>query len=203
MVAAQNLYDERTTYRIAWDTTQKSLQCCGINTAKDWHKIRNVIPTSCCHFNAYAQTQQCTNNSLFREGCLDAIAFDLSWQTSLLTGLGFIVIVMELATLIIASSIYIRRRMRYLHRGLHSVVYHHEPPQSQCWSYCTNMSSGHSMGDGNVCISNGQTQPPGYNPRQMLYPQTAPQQPIPVFSAMAQSKERNIINHTPSVPVAN
>ncbi|KAH7727692.1 Protein TSP-7 [Aphelenchoides avenae] len=62
-------YNKSSGVQMAWDETQRQLECCGVSNTSDWG---HMIPDSCCvHF--HPGCARMVEPSLFQEGCLGAV----------------------------------------------------------------------------------------------------------------------------------
>ncbi|XP_044736235.1 tetraspanin-21-like [Chrysoperla carnea] len=121
MVNSLLYYEQRSTIKYGWDIIQQKYRCCGVNSPNDWYKVRKNIPDSCCKkFHVYdASNNQsefynhinCELDNIFLDGCLDPVAYDLAHQSTVLTSMGYIVLFLELLSLLISALMYVRMRM--------------------------------------------------------------------------------------------
>ncbi|XP_048522365.1 CD63 antigen isoform X2 [Dendroctonus ponderosae] len=97
MLQAMKYYD--VSYNaFTWNSTQYNLQCCGIYSYGEWSLYSNrsgfaltsivkdkhttlYVPTTCC------MNEQCSYDSLFKDGCLNRLVYVVS-QCALLLGVG-------------------------------------------------------------------------------------------------------------------
>lgn len=61
-------YNSKPIIRRAWDETQESLQCCGVDGPSDW---KSRIPSSCCKMGPDGKQEECEISKAFKKGCLD------------------------------------------------------------------------------------------------------------------------------------
>lgn len=63
-------YNRSNGVQVAWDQTQRELQCCGVNNATDWR----LVPDSCCqHFHVGCARMQ--QPAFFQAGCVQVSCF--------------------------------------------------------------------------------------------------------------------------------
>jgi Tetraspanin family len=75
MFSSINKYRQDPNVTEAWDKTQSSLECCGVESFRDW---KDKIPISCCPEINKFQPTPCQKNpsesTVFGTGCLDIVA---------------------------------------------------------------------------------------------------------------------------------
>ncbi|XP_018301239.1 tetraspanin-4-like isoform X1 [Mycetomoellerius zeteki] len=88
-------------YASAWDLMQTRLQCCGINDASDWTRYPGLpeLPQSCYS----TSLDEDGKRSVWKTGCLDAIALDLAWITAYMVGLCFMSIPSHILAIVSAG----------------------------------------------------------------------------------------------------
>lgn len=78
MSSSMRIYDSRSSVREAWDTTQSTLHCCGVNEWRDWGSLGLNVPQSCCReiqpgqrFNCSAGPATVNPSNAYLEGCIN------------------------------------------------------------------------------------------------------------------------------------
>lgn len=78
MRSSLRLYDHRKSIRDAWDTTQSTLHCCGVNNWRDWGSFGLNVPDSCCReitpgqrFNCNQNPESINPSNAYVEGCIN------------------------------------------------------------------------------------------------------------------------------------
>ncbi|KAL6723238.1 hypothetical protein Aduo_018265 [Ancylostoma duodenale] len=91
----------------SWDKLQKSLKCCGVNNASDWHYSRRwpsqqFVPDSCCdpeHFSDVVSMGHCgkVDNStiLYQQGCFEVFADWLYHHVSVMNWISLTLLFVE------------------------------------------------------------------------------------------------------------
>ncbi|XP_024886747.1 tetraspanin-9-like [Temnothorax curvispinosus] len=88
-------------YSSAWDLMQTRLQCCGINDASDWTRYPGLPePPPSCYSTSLDEDDR---RSMWKTGCLDAIALDLAWITAYVVGLCFMSIPSHILAIVSAG----------------------------------------------------------------------------------------------------
>ncbi|XP_059489698.1 CD151 antigen [Neocloeon triangulifer] len=69
MQASIRMYGQKRTVTRAWDATQETLHCCGVNSYQDWG---DNLPDSCCREDEEGKKLPCRYESenIYPEGCL-------------------------------------------------------------------------------------------------------------------------------------
>ncbi|XP_017779909.1 PREDICTED: uncharacterized protein LOC108565134 [Nicrophorus vespilloides] len=98
--AGMNEYESNYNYKISWDRVQIRLQCCGVSGYRDWKSP----PKSCYH-------NQTTHNGMFERGCLDGIAFEMSWHMCFLSGCALIALGIQMTTLVFVFYLYLKEKL--------------------------------------------------------------------------------------------
>ncbi|XP_018339815.1 PREDICTED: tetraspanin-9-like isoform X3 [Trachymyrmex septentrionalis] len=88
-------------YSSTWDLMQTRLECCGINDASDWTRYPGLpeLPQSCYS----TSLDEDGKRSVWKTGCLDAIALDLAWITAYMVGLCFMSIPSHILAIVSAG----------------------------------------------------------------------------------------------------
>lgn len=68
-------YNDRESTRTFWDKWQPELQCCGVNSWKDWETHGLKVPASCCMYSQlFNRTSHCNGNrNIYTEGCINKL----------------------------------------------------------------------------------------------------------------------------------
>ncbi|XP_052129405.1 tetraspanin-18, partial [Frankliniella occidentalis] len=63
-------YRSKSNIKRAWDETQESLHCCGVDGPGDW---KSQIPSSCCKMGPEGKQEDCDVNKAYKTGCLELV----------------------------------------------------------------------------------------------------------------------------------
>ncbi|KAK6765782.1 hypothetical protein RB195_025600 [Necator americanus] len=101
----------------SWDKLQKSLKCCGVNNASDWHysrrwPLQQFVPDSCCdpeYFSSIVSMGHCgkvdNTTILYQQGCFEVFADWLYHHVSVMNWISLTLLFVELSSLAIAVSL--------------------------------------------------------------------------------------------------
>ena len=80
-----------------WDVWQKQIQCCGANDYTDWSEV----PKSCA-CNTTGECVQYENESIWKRGCLEAVANEITNNIEVVIGSGTAFVLVLVAGVAIA-----------------------------------------------------------------------------------------------------
>ncbi|XP_066589665.1 tetraspanin-18B isoform X2 [Prorops nasuta] len=113
MSSTMRLYDHRKSIRDAWDTTQSTLHCCGVNGWRDWgiHGLR--VPPSCCRevqpgqrFNCNSGLDTVNPSNAYLNGCLNGTQSYMQKHAAILGGAGIAVAILMLFGMIFSCALF-------------------------------------------------------------------------------------------------
>ncbi|KAI6183091.1 Tetraspanin [Aphelenchoides bicaudatus] len=79
-------YNRSSGVQLAWDETQRELQCCGVNNSSDWR----LVPDSCCE-QFYVGCARMQQARLFPTGCVQAVQQWILTNAAIVGGLSAVV----------------------------------------------------------------------------------------------------------------
>ncbi|XP_076375861.1 tetraspanin 74F [Megalopta genalis] len=98
MSSSMRVYDSRKAVREAWDTTQSTLHCCGVNGWRDWGSLGLNVPASCCReiqpgqrFNCNAGPDTVNPSNAYLEGCMNSTRIYMQKHATIMGGAGIAV----------------------------------------------------------------------------------------------------------------
>ncbi|XP_012261438.1 CD151 antigen [Athalia rosae] len=98
MKNTMRLYDKRTQMREAWDVTQRTLHCCGVNSWRDWGDVGLNVPESCCRESSPGKYFACNQGSdsvvatnAYLIGCLNGTQIYVQKHAAIVGGAGIAV----------------------------------------------------------------------------------------------------------------
>ncbi|XP_015593363.1 tetraspanin-9 isoform X2 [Cephus cinctus] len=106
-------YDKHASIRTAWNTTQTLMQCCGVDSWRDWHRNNLELPDSCCreiepgrrfHCNTGPDTVIATTTYL--EGCVNRTQVHLQKHAAVLGGAGIAVALLMFFGMIFSCALF-------------------------------------------------------------------------------------------------
>ncbi|XP_017880549.1 CD151 antigen [Ceratina calcarata] len=98
MTSSMRVYDSRRIVREAWDTTQSTLHCCGVNGWRDWGNQGLSVPESCCReiqpgqrFNCNAGSDTVNPSNAYLVGCINGTQIYMQKHATIMGGAGIAV----------------------------------------------------------------------------------------------------------------
>ncbi|XP_012218054.2 CD151 antigen isoform X1 [Linepithema humile] len=93
MKSSIRLYDSRKSIRDAWDITQSTHHCCGVDSWRDWGKYGLNVPESCCReilpgqrFNCNSGSDTVNPSNAYVEGCINGTNYNLHVHSKFIGG---------------------------------------------------------------------------------------------------------------------
>ena len=118
LMTAITKYEKPISTMTNVDELQRKLSCCGAESYKDWLKLNQEIPYSCCR--KLNESHKCDVNEIFLTGCLHAVGIQSAWWASTMCGYTLILLSFVLETLILVIYLYVDAI--YFHRSLRSAA---------------------------------------------------------------------------------
>ncbi|XP_060817445.1 CD151 antigen [Bombus pascuorum] len=98
MSSSMRTYDSHKVIREAWDTTQSTLHCCGVNGWRDWGNLGLNVPQSCCReiqpgqrFNCNAGADTVNPSNAYLVGCINGTQIYMQKHATIMGGAGIAV----------------------------------------------------------------------------------------------------------------
>jgi CD63 antigen len=90
----------------AWSLIQSELECCGIKSYTDWHKIfpNGSLPSSCCPTLPLHQ-KNCVATSASKAGCMNKLLNIMDTKSLLLGVAGFGIAIVQLLGVVFACCL--------------------------------------------------------------------------------------------------
>lgn len=109
MQSSLKLYGNRRAVTQAWDQTQARLQCCGIDSWRDW-QMYGRIPESCCQETYGGQRKPCLDApsplTLHAKGCRDVTTEFVKRHAAIIGGAGIGVAILMIFGMIFSCSLF-------------------------------------------------------------------------------------------------
>lgn len=113
MSNSMKFYDRNTAIHEAWDTTQQTLHCCGVNSFRDWDNNGYVTPKSCCReiqpgelFDCNRGPDTMTQANAYLEGCLNRTEIYMKKHAAVLGGAGIAVAVLMFFGMVFSCALF-------------------------------------------------------------------------------------------------
>lgn len=85
----------------AWDNIQKKLQCCGVESPRDWIQTGiPAFPSSCCNTQTICQTY-----NAYKQGCFSKLEMRVQNSATILIGVGIGIAFVEVAGIVFACCL--------------------------------------------------------------------------------------------------
>lgn len=99
------LADYRTNKSIqrAWDETQESFHCCGVDGPTDW---KSQIPSSCCKMGPEGKQEECDSGKAYKQGCLEVAVNSARDHAGVISTAGVIVACIMLLGMIFSCILF-------------------------------------------------------------------------------------------------
>ncbi|KAL1450829.1 hypothetical protein WDU94_003146, partial [Cyamophila willieti] len=97
--------------RQAWDSTQRYLQCCGVDSPRDWSQIfsENQVPPSCCRDPPDSPLALCRNTFddrvVFQQGCFERMAKQVREKSTIIMGVGIGIALVEVIGIVLSCCL--------------------------------------------------------------------------------------------------
>ncbi|KAI6198164.1 hypothetical protein M3Y94_01312500 [Aphelenchoides besseyi] len=85
-------YDKSKGVAMAWDQTQRQLQCCGVTNATDWR----VVPDSCCVVYHVGCARINSQAIFFTDGCVQAVQQWILTNAAIVGGISALIGAMQI-----------------------------------------------------------------------------------------------------------
>ncbi|XP_012277952.1 CD151 antigen [Orussus abietinus] len=93
--------------QMAWDNVQTKLECCGVESWKDWIEAGVIdsrrLPNSCC--KDLPQGQWCSGASVNEKGCFEKLEMRVQDGAKVLIGVGIGIAFVEVAGIVLACCV--------------------------------------------------------------------------------------------------
>ncbi|XP_063991873.1 tetraspanin-18B [Diachasmimorpha longicaudata] len=113
MQNSMGLYDSKPYMHEAWDTTQRSLRCCGTRSFRDWSRVGLPLPRSCCrevrpgeYFYCNATPETPNQSNTYFNGCLTTVEKNLEMHTKIIGAAGIAVAILMLFGMIFSCALF-------------------------------------------------------------------------------------------------
>ncbi|KAG7206900.1 hypothetical protein KM043_000797 [Ampulex compressa] len=98
MSSSMRVYGTSKSIKDAWDTTQSTLHCCGVNSWREWGSHGLKVPESCCReiqpgqrFNCNAGPDTVNTSNAYIKGCINATQIYMQKHAAVMGGAGIAV----------------------------------------------------------------------------------------------------------------
>ncbi|KAK4875853.1 hypothetical protein RN001_012275 [Aquatica leii] len=97
--SSMKTYYTNNSEKSAWDNTQKTLMCCGVDGPTDWTKSQLVIPDTCC--KDINKTATCVSGN-YDKGCFAKLKLRVEEKATVLIGVGIGIAFVQVAGIVLA-----------------------------------------------------------------------------------------------------
>ncbi|XP_066585263.1 CD63 antigen [Prorops nasuta] len=94
--------------RVTWDSMQKKLKCCGVDSYEDWtsnSRFSASLPNSCCMNDNPTLACQSGSPSLYKGGCFEQLEELVESSAAVLIGVGIGIAFIEIAGIVLACCL--------------------------------------------------------------------------------------------------
>ncbi|KAI5694706.1 hypothetical protein M8J75_003694 [Diaphorina citri] len=97
--------------RQAWDSTQRYLQCCGVDSPRDWSQVfaENQVPASCCRNAPDNPIALCRNTFddgiVFQQGCFERMAAQVKEKSTMIMAVGIGIALVEVIGIVLSCCL--------------------------------------------------------------------------------------------------